>query len=331
LLRFLEYTSARREAVIALWNRTFRAMRNFLPFDRASWRNRIEELVVPADTGALAGAGPTRFDPRLFRLALDRDDVVGFAHGGTWEDVFLARLLPQGRRARVGTLLVIAVDPSRRRRGVARALLADLAGALERIHGVTGELCADGRGYNPFYGNFLAPAPPPWGTPEGIALPAADQGSRAFFRSAGFREEAEAVTRVRSLAAPPRFAREVPEGFIIEEVENWQPILGTDDGAPFPLPNRSRTWVMREGDSQRAALVAFPFSAERWGIHSFEVEAARRGEGLGRLLLEYALAAVARRGAREIEALAHPTESPEGDHLYERLDFAAAEHWVALG
>ncbi len=333
MARCVEFSPEYRDAVIALWNRVFGTMRNFTPLARESWRTRIEVLSLPGGRDTLSGAGPTRFDPSLFRLAVVRDRVVGLIHGGTWEDDFLARLLPGGRRPRIGTLLVIAVDPDHRRQGIGRALLEDLTTTLERNHGIEGSLCADGRGYNPFYGNFLAPLPPPWGTPEGIALPAADEGARAFFRSAGFREDAEGVSRCRDLRDRPRFSHEIPGGFVAEEIEDWQPILGTDDGTAFPIANASRTWILREGDSQRAAIVAFPLLAggTRWGIHSFEVEASRRGEGLGTLLLEYALAAVAKRGAAEIEALALPSEAPEADHLYECHGFVAEERWVVLG
>jgi len=333
MLRLVEYSAPHRDGAIALWNRAFRALRNFVALDRASWRARIEDLAIPGAGDALAGSGPQRFDPRHFRLALDGEEVVGLAHGGTWEDAFLARLLPGGRKARVGTLLVIAVDPARRRRGIGGALLGDLVDALGRTSGIEGPLRADGRGFNPFYGNVIAPLPPPWGTPVGIALPAGDSGGRAFFRAAGFREEVEARTRARSLADRPRFAREVPAGFVIEEIADWKPILGTDDGVAFPLANESRTWILREGDHQRAALVAYPLRADgsHWGIHSFEVESPRRGEGLGRLLLEYAIAALAQRGAKELEALAIPSEAPEAAHLYESLGFEPAEPWVILG
>jgi len=332
MLRLVEYSVPRRDAVIALWNRVFQAMRNFVPFDRARFRARIEDLSIPGGGDAFAGSGPLRFDPRHFRIALDGDEAVGIVHGGTWEDEFLARLLPGGKRARVGTLLVIAVDPAHRRRGIGRALLADLVATLGRTSGVEGPLRADGRGFNPFYGNFFAPLPPPWGTPEGIALPAEDAAGRAFFRALGFREEAVAATRLGILDDRPRFAREIPAALVVEEVADWQPILGTDDGVAFPLANDSRTWILREGDHQRAALVAYPLRPDgsRWGIHSFEVESARRGEGLGRLLLEYSLAAIAARGAKEVEALAIPAEAPEADRLYEKLGFATAAQWVVL-
>ena len=139
-------------------------MPNFRPFDARSWHRRVEGFAVPGGAGGLAGAGPASFDPRHFRLALSGDAVVGFAHGGIWEDEFLARLLPAGESARLGTLLIIAVDPDHRRQGIGRALLEDLERALAETHGITPPLRPDGRGYNPFYGNFVAPIPPPWGT-----------------------------------------------------------------------------------------------------------------------------------------------------------------------
>lgn len=328
------YSPELRDAVVDVWNRAFHSLRNFVPFDGSSWRRRIEEFSLPegADDLSIAGSGPTSFEPELLRIALHEGRVVGLAHGGTWDDAFLARLLPGGRRARVGTLLAIAVDPSLRGRGVGRALLADLEETLARSCGTGGGLRADGRGYNSFYGNVLAPVPPPWGTPEGIALPAEDAAARAFFDAAGFREDARATSRVRPLGDRTRLDLDVPPDLVLEEVENWQPILGTDDGRAFPFDNDSRTWLLRDGDRQLGALVAFPLSADgtRWGIHSFEVEASRRGEGLGRLLLSYAIAAIARRGVRELEALARPDEAPEADRLYARLDFAEVAEWIIL-
>lgn len=335
--RLVGYSAARRDSTVSLWNRVFRAMPNFRPFTVDSWRRRVEEFSVPGGESALAGSGPARFDPRLFRLALsgdggDGDEVIGFAHGGTWEDEFLARLLPAGEPARLGTLLIIAVDPAHRRRGIARALLTDLEHTLADTHRVEPPLRPDGRGYNPFYGNFVAPVPPPWGTAEGIAVPFGAEGARGFCRAVGFREEVEAVTRHRSLTDRPAFRGKVPAGVVVEEIANYQPILGSDDGTPFPVRNESRTWILRGGDVQLGAIVAYPMSEDsgHWGIHSVEVDPSRRGEGLGRLLLSYVLAALAAHGARSVEALAIPAEGPEADHLYEGLGFEVVERWVVV-
>ena len=330
--RLVGYSAARRESTVSLWNRVFRSMPNFRPFTVDTWRNRVEEFSVPGGESALSGSGPARFDPRLFRLALDGDEVIGFVHGGTWEDEFLARLLPAGEPARLGTLLIIAVDPAHRRQGIGRALLADLEHTLADTHRIEPPLRPDGRGYNPFYGNFVAPVAPPWGTAEGIAVPVGAEGARGFFSAVGYREDVEAVTRHRSLADRPSFRGEVPDGVVVEEVTDFQPILGSDDGNRFPLANESRTWILRGGDLQLGAVVAYPMSedAGHWGIHSVEVDASRRGEGLGRLLLEYVLASLAARGARSVEALAVPSEGPEADHLYAALGFEATERWVVV-
>ena len=331
-VRCVGYASEYRESTIALWNRVFRGMPNFIPFDRARWLARLENFVVPGEETTLSGAGPARFDPRLFRLALRDGDVVGFAHGGTWEDEFLARLLPDDQPARLGTLMVIGVCPDARRLGIGRALLRDLEETLKRTHRVEPPLRADGRGYNPFYGNFVAPLPPPFGTAEGIAIPTGHEGTRAFFREFGFGEEVEARTCSRDLADRPNFDGTVPEGVVIEEVENYQPILGSDDGSAFPVSNASRTWLLRAGDQQLGALVAFPLleDLDHWAIHSFEVDPSRRGEGLGKLLLRYSLSALASRGARSIEALTVPSEGPEADKLYLRHGFEARNTWVVL-
>ena len=330
--RLVGYTPQWRDSTVSLWNRVFQNLPNFVPMSPSLWRRRIEEFSLAEGQGNLSGAGPSQFDPRHFRLAILDDEVVGFAHGSLWEDEFLARLLPDDEPARVGTLLIIAVDPAHRGRGLGSDLLRNLEETLEKTHQVNPPLRVDGRGYNPFYGNFVAPISPPWGTAEGIALLASDDDSRAFFRRRGFREEVEACRRIRNLRGVDRFQGAIPEGVVIEEVENWQPILGSDDGTPFPLENESRTWILRTGDIQIGALVAFPmgFNRTHYAIYSFEIELERRGKGLGRLLLEYALAALAHRGASEVEVLALPEESPEADHLYESFEFAAQDRWIVL-
>ncbi len=330
--RFIGFSAAYRDKTIALWNRVFRAMPNFVPLDRDTWRARVEEFAVPGGESAVAGSGPARFDARLFRLALLEDEVVGFAHGGTWEDEFLARLLPQGEPARLGTLLLIAVDPRVRRRGIGRALLHDLETVLKETQSVEPPLCADGRGYNPFYGNFVAPLPPPWGTAEGIAVLGTSADARGFFQACGFREEVEAVTRQRDLGDRPSFSGELPAGAVIEEIADYQPILGSDDGSPFPVPNESRTWLVRVGDVQLGAVVGFPLRRDgsRWGIHSFEVDPSRRGEGLGRMLLSYVISALAARGVETLEALALPIEGAEADRLYEKLGFEKTDRWIVI-
>ncbi|MFQ5654797.1 MAG: GNAT family N-acetyltransferase [Planctomycetota bacterium] len=319
-VRCVAYRPGFRGAVIELWNRVFAGYRNFRPIDLAWWRRRVE-----------SPGGGEGLEPELLRVAVVGERVVGLAHGGVWQGEFLERLRPDLRAERLGYLAAIAVDPLMRRRGIGSALLESLSGVLEGRFGAP-RIVADGRGYNPFYGNLHAPLPPPWGTPEGPAIPQEEVGTRAFFRGLGFREEATAWTFALSpgealpLSVDPGIAETVEE-------QDYQPLLGTAEGISFPVRNRSRTWVAVRGELQRGALIAYPLSApgarpERWGIYSLEVDEASRAHGLGRLLLGALLGRLRERGVAELEVLVLPYESPAALRLYQRAGFRKAAAWV---
>ncbi len=318
-MRIVPFESVLRSGVVALWNEIFAVRRNFRPLTVETFRARIEEC----------RASPT-FRADHFLVALDGAQAVGFAHGGLWEPWFAARLFPAAAPA--GYLAVIGVAAARRRQGIGSALLVALRSAVVRG---SGSFVADGRSFNPFYGNFHTPLPPLWGTTEGLAIPEDDGATNAFFLRAGFRTAARAVSlriELRDGARQP--PPELPVALRV--LDDYVPGLGTTLGLSFPIANSSRTWVVDGDGVQLGYLCAYPFSDSKrarqepvpWGIHSVEVTKAARGRGLGAHLVGAFLAWLRERRAPWAEVLAVPEESPEAVRLYERAGFRAEAAWT---
>lgn len=310
------YKAVLRAPLLEVWNNVFRGRPLFRTLDRATWQRHVE-------------GRREEFDRELLRVAVDGERVLGFAHGGIWDDPDVAGGFGATVGSRVAYLCMIAVHPEARRRGVATGLLDSLRQTVERRCG--GELVwvADGRMFNPFYGNFRAPCPPLWGTSEGASVLADDTGTRAFLRKAGFTEEARAVTMERAIDEPLPAPPGVSPVTVVSR-EDYQPELGTDHGTRFVEGNASRTWVALDGELQRGALIAYPLSDREWGIYSLEVEEASRGRGIGELLLRAALTEWQRHGATRVETLTLPEESPAAVRLYERVAFRKSTSWVVF-
>jgi GNAT superfamily N-acetyltransferase len=273
--------------------------------------------------------GTELFDAALLRVAKKDGDLIGFVHGGVWPVAWLREIFGEKSSNPMGYLALIAVRSSERRRGVGTRLLSSLGDTLDG-RGVAG-LRADGRAYNGFYGNFFAPLAPLWGTTEGVAVAAEDRGTREFLRRRGFREEE--VARSLSLQSLRRGEASIPADVV--ETRDFQPILGSSEGRPFPRVNHSVTWSAVLDGVHVGYLTAFPFgrsgSADRWGIHAWVVGEAWRGRGIGDRLLATALGRLEARGAREVETLVLPEESPAATRLYERRGFRAVAEWIVFG
>lgn len=322
-MRFESYRASWRGDVVRLWNQVFASFPNFQPLDRFAWKARIET---------------PDFEPRYLRLAIVEDRVVGFAHGGLWGGEFLQLLMPEVSTPVVGFLAMIGVDPEYRRQGVARSLVQDLRAELasagaDFLAGAELPFSADGRMFNPFYGNSQAPVAPLWGTTEGAAVPTSEVAALGFFDELGFSEVGEAVSMVRQLSDSPEEAAPATSAYEIVVDQDYLPVLGDRTGRTFGTPNSSRTWVAVDDMCQRAALIAYPLSVPRgsWGIFSLEVEQEARGQGIASLLLDRLCADLAQEGAASVETLTVPAESPDAHHLYEKFGFVPTQRWKIFG
>lgn len=318
-LEITEFRPAFRAELVALWARLFAGRRHYRPLDRGKW---VREIERPG------------FEPAAFRVATVSDRVVGFVHGGIWDQEFLRLARPQHSVERVAFIAMVGVMPELQRRGIGRALVADLQRSFAPPAAPPPPIEPDGRMFNPFYGNSVAPRPPLWGTTEGAAVPWADAATRGFFRELGFREEAQAQSRLTRLDEALSSDVSWPPGYEAVCEPDYRPALGTSTGRTFGETNRSRTWIAAEGLIQRAALVAYPFDDEEveWAIYSLEVDPERRGRGLGSALLRHALHELrVRHDARTVETLVIPEESPAALRLYEAHGFEVADRWVILG
>ncbi len=328
------YDSRMRPALVSAWNAIYADYWNFTPLTESVWQARVEEA-----------AGGSAFDPNLLRVALGDDEVIGFAHGGVWEGEFLDCLIPHlklpgMKRKAVGYLALIAVRPEARHQGVGQRLLASLRDTLRAEQGDL-PLLADGRAYNPFYGNFFAPVAPLWGTTEGMAVREEDSETRRFLDAAGFQHEVTGLTLCCDLgASQSRWTRThqavgvEPPAIEIALESSYQAILGSTGGATFPYPNRSLSWVALVEDRQVGSLIAYPFDdahSQRWGIFTFEVEKNLRGRGVGRAILTRVLSDLLERGVTEVETFAIPRDSSAAILLYESLGFEKRQAWLIYG
>lgn len=334
---FVEYRPTYRSELIQLWNRVFEGRRHAVPLDRTRWSQAIDR---------------PELEPAYFRIALVDGRVAGFAHGGIWDGAFLECYRPEEPSV-MGYLAMIAVDPEFRRQGLGRLLVRSLGETIQtREQDRLGEhrvrIEADGRMFNPYYGNGLAPRPPLWGTTEGVAVPIDDTETRCFFGALGFEEEVEAVSLTLDLASVAPLSGE-PFDAELEIVTDHDYLaeLGTNRGSTFGETNRSRTWVAAKSSTQLASLVAFPMTAparraagaqtdrsgeaSRWGIHSVEVSPEARGMGLGSHLLRRFLSDLRDEGVSQVETLALPEESSAAWRLYDSAGFREVARWVVLG
>lgn len=323
------YSTSHRGEVVRLWNRVFEDEPRFRPLTRALWRERVEQ----------ANAGE-EFDPDLLWVAIREGRMVGFVHGGVWTGEFLRQLLPDNRsdsggHDAVGYLAMVGVDPEARRQGVATSLVRALSGALRERHGEATPLLLDGRAFNPFYGNFYAPRPVLWGTPEGPAVRRSNEAADLFLRAQGFHPESGALTLRAELSEcpSPGSAQALGRSLSVEVcVEpDYQPVLGSNRGNAYPFPNESATWLAIADEAQVGALIAYPCSDRTWAIFSLEVESAYRGRGVGRHLLHRCITALKERGVSSLEALVLPEESPGALHLYQSFRFQEVESWWVFG
>lgn len=286
-MRFEPYRPSLRPALARLWNRAFSGRRHFIPLTAGLFRGRVE-----------ARRG---FDPADLIVAREGRELAGFVHVGRRSDALCRKSYADWPGGPQGFVAFLVVDPERRRRGLGTELWHR---GIERLRG-TRQVVLPAPRENPFYG-VPSGLPPLWGTPQGVAVPWEDAGTRKFLAAKGHGPRSRAVQLVLSLTGGPASPR----------------------GAP------SAAGKVRRVASAGASLAYYAWGPGRlWGILGFEgVDwAARGGAAAARAVLRAALERMAREGAAACEALVEPELRPREAELFREAGFLPAAAWAIYG
>lgn len=264
------YRAGDETAFVALWNATMWAD----PIDAAEWRSRF--LLDP------------NFRPDLCLIATDGDVLTGFMLG----------MVQRESKGYDGWIVGFGVAESRRRRGVASALLARLQTAMSQM-GISRI------SIGPYIPGYLTPGIDENTYPEAIAF-IRETGATLLDRPlsmsvslTGYRPESMAVARAKSLQTEGVNVRPAVPSDIL-------PLL-TFLEAHFPHWKGDAAGVMRElfGSDPRhvtlhiaednGTIIGYAQSrGERFG--PFGVDEAYRGRGVGAAMLATVLPAMRARG-----------------------------------
>lgn len=300
-------------AVTAYWNRSFGDQPNFRPVTPQEFQERV--VTCPL------------FDPAGLLLAwtAGRDDeqIVGMVHA----------VRPTPPVVTHHFLVLLHVDPAHRRQGIGGRLLQAAESWLYYCPVYVGVQDP------PCYGNRDGVLPPLFG-PSGVpGLGMGDRASINFFAHRGYRSVGVGdVSMGRSLqggddrlAHPSLLPSRIPTTFRLVETGGTSTLLKNEGLALLEEDGRP------VGEAAWAAL-----GPGRWAITRWHVAEAWRGQGLGRFLLDDALAriwadahgplGVAGGGIAEVqvEIRVHLERHRLAVDLLKRRGFVVDAAWVSL-
>ncbi len=305
-------------AVVRLWNEMFASQRNFFELDVAEFERRVSGNRNSLEV----------FDPMGFILAREGGKLAGFIHAGVRNEIFCKAAYSDWQGGSEGYIAVVCVAGPFQKRGIGTELVNR---AKKYMYG-TSRIIVDGQCLNPFYGNSEGPMIPPWGTTEGISVPADDQAVRALFKKFGFEKRYTGVSLELDLTSFSPSADEAPEGYTKRVYTDSMPAVGAPAGLTIPYRKQfTFEAVSLEKDSVTAAVASsFPMPdlpGKKEGIYEIKVHDDHRDRGLGSFLLGTLLASMKDRGAEVCEVLSVPELSPRSPEFYGSFGFEEAARW----
>ncbi len=322
------FRAADLPALVALWNHTFADRRNFAPVSEETFRRRVLDRPAcdPAGLFLAWAVGPD-----------GTARAAGLAHA--------LRPAPQtGVYAKWGGhhfLAVIGVAPEMRRQGIGSRLLQAAENWLYYC-----PIYAASH-IQPCYGTLEQLAPPFFGSTQRLGISATDTGLIRFLARRGYRAtDPGDVSMTATLGARP--VPPAPDlaalGLAVVTLDPAHPFTGTEPpgraeytlrgdngGAPFAA------LVLVDGEGcLRGHLSWYPMTRPGWAaLAGFWVAPELRGRGLGRYLLDRALADMVqapppRGGYTHVEVHTHLTHHAAAAALYGRRGFAVEAAWVNL-
>lgn len=317
-VEFRPYSDESLPSIVAHWNRAFADRRNFFPVTERTFRERVIDKRTEIE----------RFDPALYWVAAEGNEVVGIVHGAVRPEALCRLLVPEWPGGTQGIITFLHVLPSHRGRGIGSEL-------WRRIHAALGgvkQVALDGQCINPFYGNSEGPFTPFWGTPEGISVAWEDSETKKFFARRGFAPRFKAV----QLELAVRSARTEPADLPVVEIrvsDDFYPELG--------VTYRSTARYRKGGPYSCAAAVVsgktvgvlgwYPLvevGAGRFAIYEAIVSQDFKGKGIGKALLATAIARMRETGAERCDVLTIPELGDAAYRLYVSTGFTPCANWA---
>ncbi len=308
------------DSLVALLNEAITGRRCAAAVEAEEFRQRVLShpgfdpaglLVIPGSDGRLVGAvhavRPPTHMPRYARLA-----GQGYIFGPY-------------------------VRGDARGQGLGRALLAEAESYLSAscetifIHGLR----------SPFYHTQEGPRQPYCGSTEVIGLTIDDVALLEFLERAGYRPVKEREVSMVALLRPLNPPARVPEGVTLVRVtaENpWRgPVAWVPDAVAgygyeqFSPMARYDSLAVTRGATMLGHCQWYPM---RWPgravLFDLRLDPSLRGLGLGSLLLDGALAAMAEAGYREVELHTSPQRNEIAYMMYRVRGFREVAEWIIL-
>ncbi len=312
------YSPSLLPALVRFWNRGFSDRRNFFPVTEEIVRRRVIEKRTSVE----------RFEPSLFLVAVDGDEIVGAIHAGIRPEELCRVLHPEWPGGTQGYIALFFVQQGHRNRGVGTELWRRAHSALSGVK----QVVLDGQCLNPFYGNSEGPFTPFWGTPEGISVLWSDSATKRFFARRGYAPRFKAL-QLEIAIDQARFEAPEAAGLEVRVSDSHYPDLDT------PYPGRARyaaggafecAAALQEGRTV-GVLSWYPLAEVepgRYAIFEALVAERMRGKGVGRTLLAVALRRMREAGARRCDVLTIPEVSEAAYRLYLEAGFSKVEEWA---
>lgn len=311
---------ARLSALLALFNEAISGRRCAAAITPYEFRQRVLDHPGFDPSGMLMACGP---DGQVLGAVQAITPPVQIAH--------YARLAGQG------FIFGPYVRAEARGLGIGRALLAEAEQWLRSrnevalIHGLR----------SPFYHTQEGPRQPYHGSTEVMGLTSDDHALLAFLHDAGYEPIEEREVSMSALLRPVEMPREAPGGLRLVRVTPQEPwpgrvawAVGVETGYGYeryqPMASYD-TFAVADGDTIVGHCQWYPMRrAGRAVLFDLRVDPSVRGRGIGRLVLQGALAAMAQAGYREAELHTSPQRNTIAYGMYLGAGFREVAEWVML-